>query len=182
MAANDPTNTHLWDGADVFYTPYPLGSVAIPADASTAFSGDWKQCGILDGDAGFKYSRSEDKKDFYGWGGILLRTSRTHFKQTMTFRVMEDNDETRALVWPGSSATSLKVPSPARVILALETRDGDAVKRLITAQYAEVELNGDVTDSEADITGYELLATIFPTGAGVLWAQQATGDDESSSA
>lgn len=172
MAAPDPTKTHLWDGADVFYTPYPLGTVTIPADADTAFSAEWKQCGVLDGDAGFKYSRSEDKKDFYGWGGILLRTSRTHFKQTMTFRVMEDNDETRALVWPGSSATALNVPKPAQVVLALETRDGANVKRLITALYAQVELNADVTDSEADITGYELLATIFPTGAGQIWTQQ----------
>ena len=181
MGVADPTNTHLWDGADVFYTPYPLGSVAIPADASTAFSADWKQCGVLDGDFGYKHSRSEDKKDFYGWGNILLRTSRNHFKLTAGFRLLEDNPETRALVWPGSTSSALKVPKPANVVLALEKRDGDIVRRVITALRAEVELNADITETEADVTGYEMLATIYPTGVGVLWIPQNSDDDESSS-
>lgn len=179
MGVPDPTKTHLWDGADVFYAPYPLETgVEIPEDIDTPFSAQWRQCGVLDGSFGFQHARSQDKNDFYGWGGILLRTARSKFKLTAKFRLLEDNVDTRALVWPGSTATSLVIPKPARVVLGLETRDDATGKkrRVISSLYSEVELDADITESEEDITGYEMLATIFPTGLGQLWTLQESID------
>lgn len=169
--AGDPTNASLWTDADVYVGPLTAPD---PATIDDPFSSDWGLVGLLDGDEGFSESRDEDKDDKYAWGGILVRTSRAHFKLTKSFTVLEDNATTRSLIWPGSTETQIIVPKPARIKLAFETREGDTVKRLITAQYAEVDLDGDVQENETDLTAYSLVATIFPTSAKVLFNRQFT--------
>lgn len=169
--AGDPTNASLWTDADVYVGPL---SAPLPATVDDPFSSEWGLVGLLDGDEGFTESRDEDTDDKYAWGGILVRTSRAHFKLTKSFTVLEDNPTTRSLIWPGSTDTQIIVPKPARVLLAFETREGDAVKRLITAQYAEVDLDGDVQENETDLTAYSLVATIFPTAGKVLFNRQFT--------
>lgn len=171
--SGDPSNATIWPDADVY-----IGATdaADPATVDDDFGVDWDLVGLLDGEAGFVQAREEEKNDHYAWGGIIVRTSRRNFKQTVAFTALEDNDTTRALIWPGSDPGELVVPRPARVKLALEMREGDTVKRLITKYEAEVEINGDITDNEGDLTRYELLATIFPdtsTSPAVLFVEQS---------
>lgn len=169
--AGDPASATIWPDADVYTAP--LGT-AIPLDASTAFAAAWELVGLLDGDEGFTQSRDEDVSDHYAWGGILVRTSRRNFKLTIGFTALEDNDVVRDLVWPGSAAGQLVVPTPARILIAFETREGAAVRRLISAYQAEVAVDGDITDQEAELTNYPLVATIFPDATGVLLTEQTT--------
>ncbi|MEU6768508.1 hypothetical protein ABZ916_39120 [Streptomyces sp. NPDC046853] len=169
--AGDPTNASLWTDADVYVGPL---SATNPATVDDPFGVEWGLVGLLDGDEGFAESRDEDKDDKYAWGGILVRTSRSHFKLTKSFTALEDNATTRSLIWPGSSETEIIVPKPGRIKIGFETREGDAVKRLITAQYAEVDLDGDVQENETDLTAYALVATIFPTSGKVLFLRQFT--------
>jgi hypothetical protein len=170
--AGDTANASLWANADV-YIGTSLAAV-VPATVGTAFGATWGLTGLLDGEAGFVHTRDEESDDFFAWGGILVRTARRNFKQTVAFTALEDNAVTRDLIWPGSSATELVVPVPVPVKLALEKREGSVVHRLITTEHAIITLNGDITESEADLTKYELLATIYPTGAGALWTVQET--------
>lgn len=170
--AGDPLKANLWTDADVYISTNL--SAAIPADANTPFGVDWDLVGLLDGDEGFPESRDEDTDDKFAWGGILVRTSRNHFKLTKSFTALEDNDTTYSLLWPGSSATQIKVPRPAKVLVAFETREGEKVRRLITANYAEVSLDGDHGENEADLESMTFAATIYPTGAGVLFNRQTT--------
>lgn len=169
--AGDPTNASLWTDADVYVGP--LDAVN-PATVDDPFPAEWGLVGLLDGDEGFNESRDEDKDDKYAWGGILVRTSRAHFKLTRSFTALEDNDTTRSLIWPGSTSTQLIVPRPVPIKLAFETREGDVVRRLITAQHAEVDVDGDVQENETDLTTYPLVATIFPTAGKVLFNRQLT--------
>jgi len=169
--AGDPTLATIWPEADVYTAA--LGT-ADPATVEDDFGAGWDLIGLLDGEAGFAHAREEDVNDIFAWGGIIVRTSRKNFKQTVAFTALEDNDAVRALVWPGSTSAALSVPRPARIKVALETREDDVVKRLISAFEAEIVINADIVDKEDDLTKYELLATIFPTSAGVLWNQQKT--------
>jgi hypothetical protein len=171
--SGDPNKASLWADADVYVGPL---TAANPATVSADFPAEWGLVGLLDGEAGFVHARSEDENDFFAWGGVLVRTSRRNFKQTSAFTALEDNPTTRSLIWPGSTATALFVPRPVPIKLALEKREGARVHRLITTRHAVVKLNGDVTESEADLTKYELLATIFPTGDGQLWTVQDTDE------
>lgn len=175
--SGDATNATVWPDADVYWSPDI--DATIPATISTAFSAAWDLVGLLDGDAGFVQSREEDVADLYAWGGILVRTTRRNFKQTITFTALEDNDTTHDLIWPGSAQGEIVVPRPVRGRIAFETREGDRVHRLISAYQAEVAVNGDITDSEGDLTRYELVATIFPDPSespAVLFREQKTSD------
>lgn len=170
--AGNPQNASLWKEADV----YVAQSVDTPNPESEAeeFGSGWGLVGLLDGSDGFNESREEEKGDHFAWGGILVRTSRGNFKLTKSFSALEDNPTTRALIWPGSTPGKIVVPRPKPVKIAFETREDGKVRRLITALHAEVDLDGDVTENETDLTKYELVATIFPTGDGTLFIEQPT--------
>ena len=177
--SGDPSNATIWPDADVY-----IGGIDAdnPSTVDDDFGVDWDLVGLLDGEAGFAQAREEEKDDHFAWGGILVRTSRRNFKQTITFTALEDNDTTRDLIWPGSDADELVVPRPARVKIGFEMREGDTVKRLISKYQAEVEIAGDIVDNEGDLTRYELLATIFPdtsTSPAVLFVEQSNVGDGS---
>lgn len=170
--AGDPSNAALWADADVY-----IGDTDAvdPATVNDPFGGDWELVGLLDGDDGFTENRDEDVTDHFAWGGILVRTSRKNFKFTKKFTALEDNEATRSVLWPGSTlGGELVVPRPVRKKIAFETREGDVVRRLISAYEAEVILDGDLTENEGDLTKYPLLATIYPDGDGVLFNEQVT--------
>lgn len=168
MAA-DATNASIWTDADVYTAPV---GTAIPADASTPFGAGWTLLGLLDGGDGMTETRTEDTAEHFAWGGILVRTSRKNFKLTKEFTVLEDNAATRALIWPGSSATSYVVPKPSNIMIAFETREGGKVRRMITHNYAQVDVSGTILDNEADLKKVKLVATIFPDSAGILFDVQ----------
>ncbi|MEU3528820.1 Ig-like domain-containing protein [Streptomyces sp. NPDC038707] len=167
-----PLNANLWTDADVYISTNL--SAALPANAHTPFGSDWDLVGLLDGDEGFPESRDEDTDDKFAWGGILVRTSRQHFKLTKSFTALEDNDTTYSLLWPGSTPSQIIVPRPARVKIAFETREGDKVRRLASALYAEIALDGDHGENESDLESMTFAATIFPTSDGVLFDRQTT--------
>lgn len=170
--AGDPLQANLWTEADVYVTTNLAAT--LPANANTAFGVDWSLVGLLDGDDGFPESRDEDTDDKYAWGGQIVRTSRAHFKLTKAFTALEDNATTRALLWPGSTDTQIKIPRPAKVLIAFEVREGTKVRRLISAGYAEVVLDGDHGENETDLESATFQATIFPASGGVLFTRQVT--------
>lgn len=177
--AGDPSAASIWADADVYVGPTDATN---PDDADTEFGPEWDLVGLLSGDAGFVESREEDSEDHFAWGGILVRTTRRNFKLTKTFTALENNDVTRELIWPGSPAGKLVVPRPKRIKIGFETREGNRIRRLISAFEAEVHVEGDITDSEADLTEYEMVATIFPDTSespAVLFIEQQTDTETS---
>ena len=158
--SGDITKTNLWADADVYISTNLAAT--LPADASTPFGIDWTLVGLLDGGDGFEESREEEKKDHYAWGGILAKVSRKNFKLTEKFSVLEDNAATRSLIWPGSTETEIIKPVPVPIKIAFETREGDKVKRRISRNYAEVDVDGNLKEGEEDLTKATLVATIFP--------------------
>lgn len=170
--SGDPTKANLWTDADV-YVAFDL-STPNPTDAETPFGAGWDMVGLLDGDEGFPEGRDEDTDDKFAWGGILVRTSRQHFKLTKSFTALEDNATTKRLVWPGSTATKIKVPRPEHVKVAFETREGEKTRRLITTLYAECSLDGDHGENETDLESATIACVIFPDSSGYLFDRQDT--------
>lgn len=166
-----PANAQIWPDADVY-----IGSLTAtaPADVDTEFGADWDLVGLLNGEEGFVHSRSEDVNDRFAWGGILVRTTRKNFKQTVKFTALEWNEVTRDLIYPNSTFGELIVPRPKSIRIAFETREDDHVRRLISKYRAEVAVDGDIVEKEDDLTSYGLLATIFPDADGVLFIEQDT--------
>jgi hypothetical protein len=175
--SGDPSKASLWMEGDV-YTGI-MGTAVLPSSADTEMGTDWNLVGLLDGSDGFTNTQEWGQNDdHYAWGGILVRTSRSQFKFTKQFSALEDNATTRALIWPGSAAGQISVPKPQKIAICFEVREDDSVKRYATANYGVVTVNGDWTEGEDDLTKYQLAATIYPTGAGVLFNTQS-GDGTS---
>jgi len=169
--AGNPENASLWADADVYVSQTPF-TATIDQDLPIA-----GLVGLLSGDAGFGNTREMESNDFYAWGGILVRTSNRNIKVMKSFTLLEDNANTRAIVWPGSTATKLVVPRPSRMYLGFELREGDRTRRLITVRPAQVMVDGDFSESEGDLTQYPISATIYPNGAGELFDVQDTLDE-----
>lgn len=167
--AGDTANAALWSDADVYVAP--LGTTG-PTEGTADWPAGWELVGLLNGDDGFTTTREQDVNDLYAWGGILVRTSRKNFKLTKKFSALEDNAVTRDLIWPDSPAGQIIVPKPKDVLIGFETREGDKVHRLITADHAQCDIDGDIVENESDLTKYEIVATIFPTGDKVLFDEQ----------
>lgn len=169
--SGNPANTNAWADADVYIAP--LGST-LPASATDPFPAAWQLVGLLDGDTGFAQARNFDSQDSFAWGGVLMKTRRRNFKQTVKWACFEDNDVVRDLVWPGSTAGSLKVPNPTRMLIAFETTDDTRIRRLISANEADSLVTDDIVDSEGGVTKYMFETTIYPTSAGVLFTEQVS--------
>ena len=175
--AGDASNASVWPDADVYWTSNL--DATNPATVDDPFGVDWDLVGLLDGDDGFADTRDEDVADHYAWGGVLVRTTRAHFKATRKFSLLEDNTVTRSLIWPGSTDTSLVVPRPAKVKVAFETRELSTgkIRRLISKNYAEVSVDGDITENETDVTKFQMQAVIYPDASVTppqLWIRQAS--------
>lgn len=161
-----PTNAALWQNADVFIAP---SGTAGPTDVTTAWGSAWDVAGLLDGDQGFTESRSNDSNEFYAWGGVLVKKTKSKHKRTIKFVALEDNEVVFQLVNPGSTrstATGLttatvKVPTNAEFAIGFETNDGTKRKRRVVKR-ATVETVGDVTDSESGLTAYEITVVLYP--------------------
>lgn len=165
--AGDPSNAALWANADVY-----IGEIGAtpPTDIDTPFGMDWEVLGLLDGDVGFEHSGDfQNKNDFYAWGGLLVRSARRNWKQQVKFTGLETNEAVLRLYSP------YEVPDPSdKFLLGLETTEGDAVHRVITANYAQVDAREPLKASESELQKYGFTCTIYPDANGVLWTPQDT--------
>jgi hypothetical protein len=181
--SGDPSNAHVWAGADVYIgpvdatTPGMDGSTAAP-DGSD-FSSDWDMVGLLAGDDGFTESAAMDTNDFFAWGGILIATSRQHFKLTRQFTAYEDNETVFDLAYPGSDLTfsdggsyagQIKVPELQKKFkIGFQTESSDKIKRVVSKNYAQIDERGDVKESESDLASRMFTVAIYPDEDGVLF-------------
>ncbi|MGO4630495.1 hypothetical protein AB4225_06060 [Streptomyces sp. 2RAF24] len=170
--AGDTDNPRLWQGADLYAAP--VGTTA-PTDITTALAAAWLPVGLLSED-GASESRDQDTNDFYAWGGVLVRTTKSKHKRQIKVTCLEDNLVVFGLVNPGSTATTtggvttrtVKVPKADPRAFVLELRDGDVTQRRAIPK-GEVESVGEVALSDSALTAYELTITIYPAADGTLY-------------
>lgn len=170
--AGDVDNPRIWVNADVYTAP--LGSTA-PTDVASPWGAAWDALGLLSED-GMTEAREDEVTDHYAWGGILVRTTRSKHKRTITVTALEDNPTVFALVNPGSSAVTnagittrtVKVPQPDHRAFGLELKDGSITKRRVIPR-GEIVSVGEVQISDNEMAMYELTVNIYPDGYGVLY-------------
>lgn len=174
--AGTPTNAALWQNADVYLAD---AATAGPADVSAAWDvDDWSLVGLLDGDEGFAEAREDQSDEFYAWGGILVRKTKSKHKRTVKFVALEDNAVVFGLVNPGSTratvsgltTATVKIPTNAEFAIGFEVRDGDKVKRR-SVKRATVEEIGEIKETESGLTAYEITVLIYPEADGTLYTE-----------
>lgn len=175
----DTSNPRIWEGA-VVYTA-PLSSTK-PTDVTTAWAAAWKDVGLLHDETGMVEARSQTTNDYYAWGDVLVRTTRSKGKRTIKFAMLEDNDIVWGIVNPGSSdpTTSggvttrvVKVPTSDIRMYGFELSDGTTIKRRVIDR-AEIIDVADIEYGEDKMTMYEVTLSVYPVD-GVLWRDIENG-------
>jgi hypothetical protein len=164
--AGDIDNPRIWSGADVYVAP--VGTTA-PTNLSSSLNAAYKALGLL-GEDGATENRDQDVTDHYAWGGILVRTTRSKHKRTITVIALEDNLTVLGLVEPNSvttdngtiATTIVSVPSnPDPRSFVLQLSDGTVDKRRHIAR-GEVTEVAEITLADSEMTAYELTISIYP--------------------
>lgn len=169
------SNATLWQNADVYIA---AANTAGPTTVYAPWPVAWTAVGLLDGDAGFAEGRSDDSNEIYAWGGLLVKKTKTHHKRTIKFTCLERNATTFGLLNPSSTratasgltSSTVKVPTLTEFAVAFESRDGSTTKRRFIKR-AVVEEVGEVTESEAGLTVYEITVAILPETDGTLYTE-----------
>lgn len=169
--ARNPDNAKIWEDARVFLSDATTRP-ALPADVDEEFATGWNETGILDGDDGFSEERGSDETKHYGWGVGLIKVGGKNYELSRTFSPLEDNEQVRGLVWPGSTATKLKLPKPVYRWIAFEnTSDFGEVERLISIKRARIWVPNN-NRNESDITKWEVQAMFFADDAKDIFDRQ----------
>lgn len=183
--AGDTANPRIWINADVYVAP--VGTTG-PTDTTTALNVAFNALGLLSED-GMTETRDQEETDHYAHGGILVRTTRSKHKRTLTVIALEDNTTVFDLVNPGSSATdngttatrTIRVPNtPNPKAWVLHLVDGDVIKRRHIPN-AEVTAVADYEITDSAMAAYELTVTIYPSADGILY-YDITNDEQALSA
>lgn len=170
--AGDTDNPRIWGGGDVYVAP--VGTPA-PTNIATALNAGFKPLGLLD-ESGMVESRDETITDYWAWGGILVRTTRSKHKRTIKVTALESNPVVYDLVNPGSDETesgsistrTVKVPTANPKAFVIETTDGDITRRRYIPRGEVLEV-GDITAADEEMEMFELTITVYPDADGVLW-------------
>lgn len=175
--AGDTANAALWQNADVYIAAV---NTAGPSNVTAAWGTTWSAVGLLDGEAGFVEKREDESNDFYAWGSILVKRTRSKHKRSITFTCLEDNLTTFGLVNPGSTRTTtggvttskVTVPAQSEFAIGFEARDGVNIKRRAVKR-AMVDSIADVTESEGALTVYEVTVVLYPEADGTIYTEIA---------
>lgn len=173
--AGDASNAALWQNADVYIA---AANTSGPDNVTSSWSGSWSPVGLLDGEAGFAEARQEESNEIYAWGGLLVKKTKSKHKRTIKFVALEDNATVFDLLNPGSvratvdgvTTSVVAVPNIAEFAIGFETVDGTFVKRRVIKR-ATVESVGEVSESEAGLTVYEITVAIYPETDGTLYTE-----------
>lgn len=172
--SRNPGNAVIWTDAHIWLALGNKPRPALPASADIEVDEQvWLEFGILDGDAGIGEDRTNDETKHYGWGIGLIKVGRKNYELTRTFSCLEDNAQTRSILWPGSTNTKLLMPKPVSAWLGFDTIGDDGRReRLWTTRPAELTVPSNARN-ESDITKIEITANIFADGESVLFDRQA---------
>lgn len=165
------------------FVGFDVDSTNVPADVEASFDSTWDELGLLVKGGPTENAAWGQNTKLFARNGELVRVYRDEFSQTVDFGVHEWNDATRELMWPGSTDSKLYTPAPVPVKLAFEYREEGQVRRMISANYAEVMLTGAVTKAENALIAYPCQAEMFPdlddtnaAGQPCIWLTQQTDD------
>lgn len=183
--AGNTANPRIWESADVYVAPV---GTARPTNIATALSGTWVSVGLLSDETGMVEGRDEQVNDYYAWGNILVRTTRSKHKRTIKIAFLEDNPTVFGLVNPGSTTftesnlatRTVKTPTANPKAWVIQTTDGENIRRRAIPRGEIIEV-ADITHSENEMTMYEATINVYPDSNGVLWYDISNDDQIESS-
>lgn len=147
----------------------PVGT-ALPTDATTALNEAFKCLGAVS-DAGLKNNISRTTQDTKAWGGTVVDSSQTEFKDEFTYELMDATDENvlksvfgDANVTKTADAITIKVNAKElnemSWVVDMVLKNG-TLKRIVIPK-GKVTAVGEISYVDNDTIGYACTMTTFP--------------------
>lgn len=151
----------------------PIGTT-LPTDATTELSDAFKRLGYVSED-GVTISEERDSEDTKAWGGDIVYTSQTSYKESVAFMPIELNPDVCMLEYGDDNVTvedgkvtvlhtSASMPEK---FLVIETVPNSRVVARYAAPRAKLTEKGDINLNDSDPIGRELTFTLMPDDSGV---------------
>jgi len=168
--AVDVTKIRAYANGLVAVSGYGVTNPTLPTDATTSLNASvFKEVGALS-DNGIVESTSQDFNDVYMWQNNSIATSLAgKFKKTFKFTCLEQNGQTLAISFGGSTLTqqswgvSIAEKAPGRDLRSwvLHGIDGGRLYRIVVP-LGQITDKGDVTWSSTEPTMSEYTVVTYP--------------------
>jgi hypothetical protein len=148
---------------------------ALPTDATTALSADFKALGYCSED-GLTNSNSPETTDIKAWGGDTVLNIQEEKSDTFQFTLIEVlNEEVLKAIYgsvnvSGTLATGIEIQANAdeqeEAVWAIDmVMNSNTVKRVVIP-HGKISEIGDISYTDSDAVGYEVTVTALPDSSG----------------
>lgn len=156
----------------VWYAP---AGTTVPTDATTALGNDFVSVGYISED-GLVDAIETDVTDISAWGGDVVLTGQTSFKQTFTVNLLETNADALNLYYGEDNVTSNGggsytvntngAPLPEVVAVFETVMTGGRIKRIVVPHALIADRSGEITYTDGDAVTYPVVFTALPDSNG----------------
>jgi len=151
----------------------PAGT-SVPTDATTSLAVTFKNVGYVSED-GLVNEVETDIEEVKAWGGDIVLSDQSSFKETFTVNLLETNEEALKLYYGAGNVTvngtSITIvqnsnPLPELVVVFEVVLTGGRIKRIVVPKAKIADRSGEVTYTDGDAITYPAQFVAFPDSSG----------------
>ena len=151
----------------------PKGTT-LPTDGTTALAGAYVNMGYISED-GYVQSIETDTEEIKAWGGDVVLTAQSSYKETHTVNFIETNTNTLKAIYGAANVTEAggkitvnakSTPLDECVVVIELALTGGRVKRVVIPHATIADRSGDITYSDSEAVVYPAKFSAAPDASG----------------
>lgn len=151
----------------------PAGTT-LPTDATTALAGAYVDMGYISED-GYVQSIETDTADVTAWGGDVVLTAQSSYKETHTVNFIETNTNTLKAIYGAANVTeaggkitvnSKATPLTSCVVVIELALTGGRIKRVVIPNATIADRSGEINYTDEDAIAYPAKFSASPDNSG----------------
>lgn len=151
----------------------PKGTT-LPTDGTTALTGAYKNMGYISED-GYVQSIETDTEEIKAWGGDVVLTAQSSYKETHTVNFIETKVDTLKAIFGASNVTEASgkitvnvksTPLDECVVVIELALTGGRIKRVVIPHAKIADRSGDITYSDTSAVAYPAKFSAAPDASG----------------
>lgn len=163
--------TQVLTGSGGIVSVAPLNT-ALPTSTAAALNAAFADVGLVSED-GVSINATADYLEIKSWDGSTVRKPRTSFDPTVSFVMLETNQESLELYWSGSTVQANTGESKIEIVpfatdrrsFVIDVNDGTRVTRYVLP-VAEVTERQEIAHRPDQPVAYGVTLTAYPDGDG----------------
>lgn len=151
----------------------PAGTT-LPTDGTTTLAGAYVNMGYISED-GYVQSIETDTEEIKAWGGDVVLTAQSSYKETHTVNFIETNVNTLKTIFGAANVTEAggkitvnakSTPLTECIVVIELALTGGRVKRVVIPHATIADRSGDITYSDSEAIAYPAKFSASPDASG----------------